>query len=362
MNKFTIIILLISSLIFSAYKSADDIEINNLESGNFLSTNVDSLEKVAFTHYQNKEYEKAIKNYLCLLQYDINNSNNIYNLACCYALLGKPEFAAKYLEISYKKGFSDYEHIKKDPDFEKVRKDSIFDATMYNLYKLYHTDNVYYQNSLEANSLIEFDINFPVRYSGSSKYDLLIALHGYGDDKKNFSELFKDIEDMIVVIPEAPYPFKVNKKIGYSWVKLNLNLDEEEASSWELSENYIITLINEINNKHPLGNVYITGFSQGAMLSYLIGLKNSEIITGIAPFGGMLFSSKISQENWNDAKDLKIYIVHGTNDRTIEFKYAEFADSLLYKNKLPHKLHKFNGGHQVTKKLLTEAIEWMRKE
>ncbi len=57
------------------------------------------------------------------LDFNKNNPDAYYNLACIKSLKGKKEEAFSYLEAAFKAGFSDFEHLKKDVDLKFMRKD-----------------------------------------------------------------------------------------------------------------------------------------------------------------------------------------------------------------------------------------------
>ena len=53
-----------------------------------------------------------------------------YNLACSYALTGKTEEAFQSLEQAIHLGYSDFEHLRKDPDLKNLYSDSRFTAVL----------------------------------------------------------------------------------------------------------------------------------------------------------------------------------------------------------------------------------------
>lgn len=57
---------------------------------------------------------------------DTFRNNSLYNAACCYSLVGDKAHALKYLRLSLKFGFNDFNHIAKDVDFDPIRNDVEF--------------------------------------------------------------------------------------------------------------------------------------------------------------------------------------------------------------------------------------------
>ena len=120
MKKYLIVILLLcAGLLFS-------IDIYDINAGEFLLNNTDSLQLRASAHYQLMEYEVAAEAYLQYLQNNTSDVTSIYNLACCYGLLDRDELAVYYLEIAIKKGYDDIGHINSDPDFDLIRDSEFF--------------------------------------------------------------------------------------------------------------------------------------------------------------------------------------------------------------------------------------------
>jgi hypothetical protein len=85
--------------------------------------------------YQNKEYPKSIQNYLEALTFpelEEGRASILYNVSCCYSLIGNADSAFKYLDESIKAGNTDYRWMGKDADFDFLRKNypERFEATM----------------------------------------------------------------------------------------------------------------------------------------------------------------------------------------------------------------------------------------
>jgi tetratricopeptide (TPR) repeat protein len=93
---------------------------------------VDARKLIAEAHqaYNEKRYADAAGIYIVALQARRGDSNALYNLACCYGLLGHREQAVAFLEESWNAGFKDLNHIRNDPDFDKVKEAEAFQALL----------------------------------------------------------------------------------------------------------------------------------------------------------------------------------------------------------------------------------------
>ncbi len=216
--------------------------------------------------------------------------------------------------------------------------------------------------TLEGDYLLTSQIRFP---ENCNKYDplpLLIALHGFGDNQQNFKRLFEKQNDMIVVIPETPYPFSMGREIGYSWTNMAPVKTDLGKASMLINASNIRSIIEYMKNKYTITHVYILGFSQGAGLAYIAGIKNYDLVDGVASFGGWLDAEYLTRTSLKLAKGLNVYIAHGTNDRVIELKAAESAYDLLKEKEYNVKLATFDGAHQVPPDIQLSALQWLKEQ
>jgi len=139
-----ILIVLLIVISFNQISRAGDdqkVDWNNPETinpfdehiGDFLDVDINTYRKQAEQSYRSGDYRQAARYYLLLARYDAYDIVSIYDLACCYGLLGETKLAAKYLERAVKAGYNDIEHIKLDTDFDKVRSQKLFDDAMINI-------------------------------------------------------------------------------------------------------------------------------------------------------------------------------------------------------------------------------------
>lgn len=334
--------------------------------GNFLDTDLKELLKKAQDAYYAGDYEKAAKYYLALLKYDITDSNSIYNLACCYGLLGKADLAAMYIKRAYKTGFPDVEWIIKDPDFDKVKEEEIFKTTIAGLKeeigkkKAEQGELIY----IKSSTLDRCYVKLPDAYDKDKPHTLIVALHGLGASPESFTEVRSRFEkpDFIFAVPQAPYSIIGEK--GYSW---NYSSDDAfHEQTGNLTIGYVADVIKELKNKYNVKDVYLFGFSEGAYMSYIAGIEHPELFKGIISFGGWIedwFDKKLNDSkaiNIEEAKKLRIFIAHGTNDNIVKFDEGTKARDILQKLGFDVTFHEFDGGHAVPEPAVHEAEKWLK--
>lgn len=319
----------------------------------------------AYEAYNAQDYELAAQYYLAYLRYDIGAAGAIYNLACCYGLLGKESLAAEYLLRSFEAGFDDIEHIKQDPDFDKVRESEAVRAVMDSITAIAEHEKKKQGsiNFVAGSVILPSYIKVPEDFNPEQSYDLLVGLHGWGANPESFVQLwerFGENPDFIYVAPQAPYAFQAGKEIGYSWQQW---IEEDSAMIAEARlrcEEYVLNVINDLKNRYNIDKVYLTGFSQGGGYTYMIGIKNHEVFAGIMPLGGWLDEEWIGEEALKAAKDLSVFIGHGKKDIRVDFEVAKKAKKTLKKLGYDVTLFTFDGGHAVPEEEAQALVEWMK--
>ncbi|MGD8992282.1 MAG: tetratricopeptide repeat protein [Desulfobacterales bacterium] len=82
---------------------------------------VPALNNLALVTAANKEYDSALAAFLEALNYDPDNAETHYNIACMYARLNKPDQSIEWLKKAIDKGYTNWESIQTDADLENLR-------------------------------------------------------------------------------------------------------------------------------------------------------------------------------------------------------------------------------------------------
>tara|TARA_B100000989_G_scaffold42800_1_gene27274 strand:- start:390 stop:1001 length:612 start_codon:yes stop_codon:yes gene_type:complete len=194
--------------------------------------------------------------------------------------------------------------------------------------------------------------NYEKHLNSSSNNKLILLLHGYGsneDDLFSFKTFIPKSFDIYSL--RAP----INIGFGYAWFDINFDNEfgvRSEKSDILNAKKYIESFL-EIHSKN-YNKIYLVGFSQGAMLSYLVGLNNN-FVSGICCLSGWVDPrfSKFSNKNSN------IYASHGKNDNVIPYDIAIKSVELLSNLGFNINFNSFDSGHGVNQKNLDSLISWL---
>ncbi len=332
--------------------------------GDFLDLPLDSLTRQAYEAYQSGDYHDAARRYLELLGRDVTNGPEIYNLACCYGLMGEPELAARYLVRAFRAGFDDIGHVEWDPDFEPVRGKEVFDRVL---------DSIGREREREeerAGTLVlipgrihlQCRVRLPDGFEPDSTYPLVVGLHGFGSSHDRFVRLwdrFGDDPRFIYACPQAPYPM-AGKELGYDWMTW-VPGDSGAADRVRTgSEEYIVEAVRSLQDRYRTGETYLLGFSQGGMFTYTTGIRHPDLFAGLVCFGAWLDTVHLDAERLAAAGDLRVFIGHGTEDRVVEFESASTARDVLTGYGYDVTFYEYDAGHRIPEDAARAAGAWLQ--
>jgi polyhydroxybutyrate depolymerase len=168
-------------------------------------------------------------------------------------------------------------------------------------------------------------LHLPPSYNGENQMPLVVVLHGGGGNAENIEDATgfskkADEEGFIVVYPDGSgrldrYLLTWNSGFccGYA---LENNIDDV---------GFIRALIGYLQEKYTINRnmIYVTGISNGGMMSYRLGAELSDIVAAIAPVAGSI-GGKATEEDptWcipEPDYPLSVIIFHGTNDSRVPY-------------------------------------------
>jgi phospholipase/carboxylesterase len=192
---------------------------------------------------------------------------------------------------------------------------------------------------------------------------LLVLLHGVGSNEQDlFSFADRLPGQYLIVSVRAPHVLGSNR---FAWYEVDLSkgapiINAEQA---EQSRNNIIHFLEELKSIHPYdeSSIFLCGFSQGAIMSYNVGLTRPDLIHGIAILSGRLLSEvKPFIKNQDRLKDLKVFISHGTKDLVLNSQYARDAKQYLISLGITPSYKEYEAGHTINDTMLNDLILWLK--
>jgi len=176
---------------------------------------------------------------------------------------------------------------------------------------------------------------------------LVIFLHGYGSNGHNLLDLSHEFERAMpeahFISPNAPQAWEGGFPDAFQWFSLaNVGIGgnpKQLASDIEKANNILGNFIEKQLQRFKLSpeNLFLIGFSQGAMMSMYHGLVMPKKIAGIISYSGKLIIPQIFGGQINSKPN--ICLVHGEQDSVVPFVNFLEAKKILDEHEIPFESH-----------------------
>ena len=213
-------------------------------------------------------------------------------------------------------------------------------------------------SSADGQFALQFLIREPNTTSETKK--AVILLHGVGSNEHDlfsFSDQFP--EDILVISPRGLYTIGAGR---YAWYEVDFSTGKPiiNAKQEEKSRKTLQFFIERLKQQYNLDQVYVGGFSQGAIMSFTLGLTHPAEITGIIALSGRILD-EIRPLVQKDAslEKLKVFLAHGVQDNTLPVGYAREAKEYLESLGIQLSYREYPVAHEINKDVLEDLIEWI---
>ena len=194
--------------------------------------------------------------------------------------------------------------------------------------------------------------------SVESPTGVVIFLHGLGADGFDFKDIFTkpQFNKIRFILPHAPYqPVTINQgyemRAWYDLYDLSFENDEDELGMERSSLSINKLIEDQISFGIPSERIIIGGFSQGAAMSFYLGLKYPKKLGGIAALSGYLpLKDKLTDSLKGELANMPIFMAHGLYDNVIEIGIADSSFEKLSKEFNSASFLKYPMGHEVCEK------------
>jgi phospholipase/carboxylesterase len=197
------------------------------------------------------------------------------------------------------------------------------------------------------------------------KAPLLLLLHGYGSNEADLFSFANELPDEYLVISaQAPYSLGYG---SYAWYAINFDADEKKFSDMEqakTSRDLIVSFIDELILDYNIDyeNITLIGFSQGAILSFAVGLSFPDKIKRVVAMSGYLNTEMLVGDYASNIFDnFKIFQSHGTVDQVVPVDWARKAKPFLEDLKIEIEYNEYPIGHGISPQNFYDFRKWLEK-
>lgn len=194
---------------------------------------------------------------------------------------------------------------------------------------------------------------------------LLLLLHGVGSNEHDLFGLAPYFDSRCVIVSaRAP---NTRAPGSYAWFDVTFTptgpqINPEQA---EASRQTLIRFIGEAAAAYGANpaNVFLIGFSQGAIMSASVTLTEPSLVAGAVLMSGRILpeiTPRIAPAAQLEGKP--ILVVHGTADNVLPIAHGRASKALLETLPVALEYHEYPMAHNVSAESLADITAWLQRQ
>lgn len=208
--------------------------------------------------------------------------------------------------------------------------------------------------------------------TGDNPVATILIMHGLGADGRDFVPIAEQLDLSSVgpvrfLFPSAPsIPVTING--GYvmpAWYDIlgaELVGREDEAGLRHTQASIEALMAHEVARGIPAHRIVLAGFSQGAAIALMTGLRHSERLAGVAALSGYLpLAGKTAAERSPVNQDMPLFLAHGTRDGVVALPRATATRDALTALGYPVEWHEYPMEHSVSPQEIADLARWLQR-
>lgn len=166
-----------------------------------------------------------------------------------------------------------------------------------------------------------YELRQPKQIDLNKTYPALFVMHGIGSNEQDMLSLVDGLEEQFYIFSirgnlEHPPGFAYFTIQGYG---------RPHREAFDRSISKLTNFITYASDQYPLdlSNLYLLGFSQGAILSMTLGLTLGDRIKGVIALSGYIPQFVKDEYNVKSVSQTSLFISHGEMDQVLPYEWGE---------------------------------------
>ncbi len=194
---------------------------------------------------------------------------------------------------------------------------------------------------------------------------IVIMLHGYGSNEKDLIQLAPALgSEFRYISARAPQTMDFGM---YGWFPIDFTHSgiTVDYSAAKTALELLIKFTDEIIGEYrPRGNkVFLMGFSQGTVMSYLMAFNAPELLHGVIALSGQLPETSQPLETAKKTlRKLPFLVMHGIHDDILPIAKGRAADAWLQQNVDDLTYREYPIAHQISDSGIVLISSWLKEK
>ena len=205
-----------------------------------------------------------------------------------------------------------------------------------------------------------YELRRPEQIDSGKTYPALFLMHGIGSNEQNMLPLVDGLENQFFIfsirghLPQPP---------GYAFFTIE-GYGKPYRPVFDEGVNKLTSFIDYACMKYPIDEkqLFLLGFSQGAILSMTLGLTLGQRIKGIVALSGYIPAFVKEEYNIKPVDKLSIFISHGEMDQVLPFEWGVANEEYFRELGADVTFRTYPVGHTVSVENHQDLIKWISEQ
>ena len=201
------------------------------------------------------------------------------------------------------------------------------------------------------------------RVSVTGPAPVLILLHGLGSNENDLLSFAPHLDPRYRILSvRAPRSYSYG---GFAWFDILFDqaLPRPNESQLKEARQTLVSFLAEVDQEYRPSRVYLAGFSQGAIMSYLTALTHPSLVNGVLAMSGYVIKTPdLPTTASGTLKALPIFSTHGVNDRVLPVFLGRTAHQYLQSLQLNVTYREYPMGHEVSPACFEDCRRWLTEQ
>jgi phospholipase/carboxylesterase len=202
-----------------------------------------------------------------------------------------------------------------------------------------------------------YELRRPKNVVPGKKYPALFVMHGIGSNEHNMFSLVNGLEDFFYIFSVRGH---LTQGSGFAYFTIQ-GYGKPNREVFDEGIHKLADFIDYASANYPINpeQLYLLGFSQGAIVSMTLAVTLGNKIKGVIALSGYIPQFVKEEYMINPGNHLAVFVSHGEYDQVLPYEWGKENVDYFTRLGVPVTFKSYPEGHLVSEKNLEDFQTWM---
>ncbi|MBS4174533.1 esterase [Bacillus sp. FJAT-49736] len=202
-----------------------------------------------------------------------------------------------------------------------------------------------------------YELRRPKNLVPGKKYPALFVMHGIGSNEHNMFSLVDGLEEYFYIFSVRGH---LTQGSGFAYFTIQ-GYGKPHREVFDEGIDKLANFIDFASENYSIDSnqIYLLGFSQGAIVSMTMSLILGNKIKGVVALSGYIPQFVKKEYNINPGNHLSVFVSHGEYDQVLPYEWGNENVDYYTKLGIPVTYKSYPEGHTVSENNLQDFQTWI---